>query len=185
VPSGPRGVLAGLLASLALVAPPAVGQPAGALQRLGLAGYPPDTRPPGFSATTVDGHALSLESLRSRVVLLNFWASWCLECRAEMPALEQLHRDYASRGLTVLAVNFREAPGTVRRYARELGLTIPLLMDPSGAITKSYGVIGLPASFLIGRDGRAVARAIGPREWASVEARALIESLLMEPTGRR
>ena len=102
-----------------------------------------------------------------------------------MPALEQLHRDYASRGLTVLAVNFREAPGTVRRYARELGLTIPLLMDPSGAITKSYGVIGLPASFLIGRDGRAVARAIGPREWASADARALIESLLMEPTGRR
>jgi thiol-disulfide isomerase/thioredoxin len=167
------------------VAPPAVGQPAGALQRLGLAGYPPDTRPPGFSATTVDGHALSLESLRSRVVLLNFWATWCLECRVEMPALEQLHRDYASRGLTVLAVNFREKPETVRQYARELGLTMPLVLDSAGDIRQSYGVIGFPTSFLIGRDGRAVARAIGPREWASAEARTLIESLLMEATGPR
>ena len=185
MPPGTRGVLAGFVASLTLLATPAVGQPAGALQRLGLAGYPPDTRPPGFSGATVDGSSLSLESLRSRVVLLNFWATWCLECRAELPVLEQLHRDYAPRGLTVVAVNFREEPGTVRHYARELGLTMPLLMDPAGAIRKSYGVIGLPTSFLIGRDGRAVARAIGPREWASAEARALIESLLMEPTGRR
>jgi peroxiredoxin len=102
-----------------------------------------------------------------------------------MPVLEQLHRDYAAQGLTVLVLNFREEPGTVRQYARELGLTLPLLVDPVGAIAKSYGVIGLPTSFLIGRDGRAVARAIGPREWASVEARALIESLLTEAIERR
>jgi cytochrome c biogenesis protein CcmG/thiol:disulfide interchange protein DsbE len=180
-----RGAFACLVAFLSLLGPLAIGQPAGVLQALGLAGYPADTRPPGFSATTVDGLPLSLESLRNRVVLLNFWATWCLECRAEMPALEQLHRDYASRGLTVLAVNFREGPGTIRQYARELGLTIPLLMDPTGAISRTYGVIGLPTSFLIGRDGRAVARAIGPREWTTAEARTLIESLLMEATGRQ
>ena len=180
-----RGAAAGLIAFLTLLGTLAIGQPAGMLQGLGLAGYPADTRPPGFSAATVDGPPLSLESLRGRVVLLNFWATWCLECRNEMPALEQLHRDYASRGLSVLAVNFREAPGTVRQYAHELSLTMPLLVDPAGAITKSYGVIGLPTSFLIGRDGRAVARAIGPREWTTVEARALIESLLTEPTGRQ
>ena len=130
-----------------------------ALQRLGLAGYPPDTRPPGFTGATVDGSSLSLESLRSRVVLLNFWATWCLECRAELPALERLHRDYASRGLAVVAVNFREEPEAVRRYAREIGLTMPMLMDPDGTIRQSYGVIGFPTSFLIGGDGRAVARA--------------------------
>jgi thiol-disulfide isomerase/thioredoxin len=67
--------------------------------------------------------------------LLNVWATWCLECRAELPVLEQLHRDYASRGLTVLALNFREESATVRRYAHELGLTLPLLSfakTPSG-----------------------------------------------------
>ena len=182
---GTRGALAGFVACLTLLATPAVGQPAGALQGLGLAGYPASTRPPGFSGVTVDGRRLSLEGLRSRVVLLNFWATWCLECRAELPALEQLHRDYAPRGLTVLPVNFREEPGTIRRYASQLGLTMPLLLDSAGAIRQSYGVVGLPTSFLIGRDGRAVARAIGPREWATAEARALIESLLGEPTGRQ
>jgi cytochrome c biogenesis protein CcmG/thiol:disulfide interchange protein DsbE len=178
-------VLAGLIAALTLLATLAVAQPAGVLQVPGLTGYSADTRPPGFSGATVDGVALSLEDLRGRVVLLNFWATWCLECRAELPVLERLHRDYAPRGLTVVAVNFREEPGTVRQYARQLGLTMPLVLDSAGDIKQSYGVIGFPTSFLIGRDGRAVARAIGPREWAGPEARALIESLLMEPTGRR
>jgi cytochrome c biogenesis protein CcmG, thiol:disulfide interchange protein DsbE len=185
VSPGRRGVLASLVAFLTLLVTLASGQSAGVLQALSLGGYPADTRPPGFSAATVDGPALSLESLRSRVVLLNVWATWCLECRAELPVLEALHRDYATRGLTVLALNFGEEPGTVRQYARELGLTMPLLLDPTGAVRKSYGVIGLPTSFLIGRDGRAVARAIGPREWGSAEARALIESLLMEAIERR
>jgi cytochrome c biogenesis protein CcmG/thiol:disulfide interchange protein DsbE len=185
VSPGARAVLAGLVVSLSLLVTSAVGQPAGVLQALGLGGYPAETRPPGFSAASVDGPALSLESLRGRVVLLNFWTTWCLECRAELPVLEQLHRDYTARGLAVLAVNYREEAGTVRQYARELGLTMPLLLDSTGVVRQSYGVIGLPTSFLIGRDGRAVARAIGPREWASVEARTLIESLLMEPTGRR
>ena len=71
------------------------------------------------------------------MVFLNVWATWCLECRAELPVLEQLHRVYASRGLTVLALNFREESATVRRYAHELGLTLPLLMDPAGAPSRT------------------------------------------------
>jgi peroxiredoxin len=178
-------VLAGLIAALTLLATLAVAQPAGVLQVPGLTGYPADARPPEFSAATVDGPVLSLESLRGRVVLLNFWTTWCLECRAELPVLERLHRDYSARGLTVLPVNYQEEAGTVRQYARELGLTMPLLLDSTGAVRQTYCVIGLPTSFLIGRDGRAVARAIGPRDWGAAEAHALIESLLMESTGRR
>jgi cytochrome c biogenesis protein CcmG, thiol:disulfide interchange protein DsbE len=175
-----RDVLASLVVSLSLLVTPAVGQPAGVLQALGLGGYPADTRPPPFRAASLGGSPVSLKDLQGRVVLVNFWATWCLECRVELPALEQLHRDYAPRGLAVLALNFREQPATLRQYARELGLTIPLLLAPDGAIGAAYGVIGLPTSFLIARDGRAVARSIGPRDWATAEARALIESLLME-----
>jgi peroxiredoxin len=185
MPPGTRGVLGGLVASLILLGTPAAGQPAGVVQALGLASYPVNTRPPGFSAARVDGPPVTLEGLRGRVVLLNFWATWCLECRVELAVLQELHRDYAPRGLAVLPVNFREEPGAVRHYTRALGLTMPLLLDPSGAIRQSYGVIGLPTSFLIGRDGRAVARAIGPRDWAGAETRALIELLLRQPTGRR
>ena len=98
--------------------------------------------------------------------------------RAASPRL-CLSRTHGPRG------ELREKPETVRQYARELGLTMPLVLDSTGDIRQSYGVIGLPTSFLIGRDGRAVARAIGPREWASVEARTLIEWLLMEAIERR
>jgi peroxiredoxin len=98
-----------------------------------------------------------------------------------MPIFEQLHRDFAAQGLTILGVNVREGTRTIRRYAGELDLTFPLVLDPKGKITASYGVIGLPTTFLIGRDGRPVALAIGPRHWDAAPARAIIKTLLAEP----
>ena len=158
------------------------------LRALDLRGYPSGTMPPGFSARTLDAHELSLTDLRGRVVILNFWASWCLECRPEMPALERLHRDLGSRGLAVIGVNAGEDLATARRYADDLHLSFPLALDPGRKINALYGVIGLPATFLVGRDGRAVALAVGPREWSGAPARAIIEALLAEsaprPAGR-
>lgn len=150
------------------------------LQKLNLTAYPRGTTPPEFSGRTTNGQTVSLAGLRGKVVLVNFWATWCLECRPEMPLFEQLHRDFAAQGLVVLGVNVREGSPAIQKYARELGLTFPLVLDPKGEVYASYGVIGLPTTFLIGRDGRAVALAIGPREWAGTEARALIKTLLAE-----
>jgi cytochrome c biogenesis protein CcmG/thiol:disulfide interchange protein DsbE len=151
------------------------------LKALDLRGYPPGTIPPPFSARTLDARELSLTDLRGKVVVLNFWASWCLECRPEMPVLEHLHRDFGSRGLAVIGINARENQAPVGRYANDLRLSFPLVLDPSGKINDLYGVVGLPATFLVGRDGRAVALAVGPRQWASAPALAIIEALLAEP----
>jgi peroxiredoxin len=137
-------------------------------------------QPPAFHGNTPAGQPVALAALRGRVVLLTFWAAWCAECRPEMPLFERLHRDFAAQGLTVLGVNVREGTGVIERYAQELGLTFPLVLDPRGQITALYGVLGLPTTFLIGRDGRAVALAIGPREWESAPARALLQALLAE-----
>jgi peroxiredoxin len=128
---------------------------------------------------------VSLADLRGRVVLLTFWASWCQECRPEMPAFEQLHRDFTAQGLTVLGVNVREGKRALPSYARELDLTFPLVLDSNGEIRNSYGVIGLPTTFLIGRDGRTVGLAVGPREWSSMPARAIIQALLTESVGSK
>jgi peroxiredoxin len=98
-----------------------------------------------------------------------------------MPMFERLHREFSAQGLAVVGINAREATATIREYAKELGLTFPLIPDPSGKINSAYGVIGLPTTFLIGRNGRAVALAIGPREWSGKPARALIQTLLAEP----
>jgi len=158
--------------------PPALAE---LLKALNLSGYPSSMHPPEFSGFTADGQKVSLVGLSGRVVLLNFWATWCLECRPEMPAFERLHREFSVQGLAVVGINAREGTSTIREYAKELGLTFPLISDPTGKINSAYGVIGLPTTFLIGRDGRAVALAIGPREWSGKPARALIHALLAEP----
>lgn len=151
------------------------------LETLDLSGYSAGTTPPHFRTRAADGRPVSLAGLRGRVILLTFWATWCVPCREEMPAFEHLHRDFAAAGLTVLGINVREETPAVETYAKELGLTFPLVLDPRGEIQVAYGVIGLPTSFLIGRDGRAVARAIGPRDWGTSQTRALIRALLAEP----
>lgn len=167
--------------SVALAEPPAV---TGLLKRLDLVDYRAGTHPPDFTGHTADARQLSLGELRGKVVLINFWASWCRECRPEMPVLQDLHRELAARGLVIVGINAREDARAVARYAEELGLTFPLVLDPAGKINDLYGVIGLPTTFVVARDGRAVALAVGPRAWGSPPARALLDLLLAEPMPR-
>ena len=177
-----QGIAGVLIAIVTILGAPAASRAEAAdlLGKLNLSGYPPGTKPPAFNGRTTDGRTVSLASLRGKVVLLNFWATWCLECRPEMPLFERLHRDFVAQGLSVVGINAREGTAAIRGYAKELGLTFPLVLDPRGEINAAYGVIGLPTTFFIGRDGRAVALAVGPREWAGKEARALIKTLLAE-----
>jgi peroxiredoxin len=154
---------------------------AGLVKSLDLAGYRAGTRPPAFSGSTLDARTLSLSDLRGKVVVVNFWASWCAECRPEMPMFERLHRELAPRGLAMIGINVSEDVGAVRRYAAELGLTYPLVIDPGSRNKDLYGVIGIPTTFVVARDGRAVALGVGPRDWAGPIARALLEALLSEP----
>ena len=183
---GRAGILGLILLALGQLGPTHAGPDdvAALLKALDLRGYPPGTRPPSFSADTFDAHHVSLAGLRGKVVLVNFWASWCLDCRPEMPVLERLHREAARQGLAVIGVNARESSQTVRRYAKELDLTFPLVLDPNGAINTLYGVMGLPTTFLIDRDGRAVSLAVGARDWGGRPARTLIDSLLTDPASR-
>jgi peroxiredoxin len=150
------------------------------LKSLNLLAYRAGTKPPDFSSRTAAGQAVSLAGLRGKVVILNFWASWCLECRGEMPAFERLYHDFSSRGFIVVAVNAREKAAVIERYAKELNLSFPLVLDGDGEIYRAYGVIGFPTTFMIGRDGRALGLAVGPRAWNSAAAREMVTSLLAE-----
>jgi peroxiredoxin len=150
------------------------------LAPLRLVGYSKPTRAPALDGDTVDGGKISSASLQGKVVLVNFWASWCLECGPEMEALERLHRDLAPQGLAVVGVNARENAPAARRYAQQAGLSFLLVLDPGGAINERYGVVGIPTTFLVARDGRAVAFGVGPRDWGGPAARVLLETLLAE-----
>lgn len=135
---------------------------------------------PNVVGTDPDGNTIRLGDFRGKVVFLNFWATWCIPCRLEMPAMERLYQAFKGQGFVVLAVNVQEGPAAVRAFVRELKLTFPIVLDPKGTAAMAYLVRGLPATYLIDRKQRIVGRAIGAREWDSKDGRAYIRALLGE-----
>lgn len=109
------------------------------------------------------GRLVRLSDLRGKVVVLNFWATWCPPCIAEMPELEALHVAHAAAGdLVVLAVNVEEPPAAVEEFKQQRPLTMPVLGDRTGGVRRHYGLPGLPGTFFIDRDGIVRAKVLGP-----------------------
>jgi thiol-disulfide isomerase/thioredoxin len=108
---------------------------------------------PPLRLPLVGGGEMDLESFRGRVVLLNFWATWCEPCKAEMPLFERVQQQYRDRGLTVLAVNFQERDEEITPFLNQLGVTFPSLVDRTGEVTRQWRATGLPTTFLIDRQG--------------------------------
>ena len=129
------------------------------------------------------GDSVSLrKKYKGKVTLVNIWATWCVPCKIEMPAMDGLYRELAPRGFAIAAVSVDEgSPDEVRSFGRELGLSFDLLHDKSGAIQRTYQTTGVPESFLLNREGVIVKRVIGAHDWNSVSNRALVERLLDEP----
>ena len=117
----------------------------------------PGAKAPGFSGEKLDGSTFALESLRGRVVLLNFWAVECPPCRIEMPELEKIHRRYSRQGLRVLGITEMDpVRDKVLRSVAEIGITYPILLDPGGRIATLYGIEAHPTSIVI--DARGIVR---------------------------
>lgn len=132
----------------------------------GFAGYSlwfGKTPAPAVSFTTLTGQKLDLASLKGNVVLVNFWATSCSGCVAEMPQMQQMHQQYASKGLRILAVAMDyDPPNYVQAYVRQRQLPFMVTMDTQGKIAKAFGDIQLtPSTFLIDRDGHIVKRYVG------------------------
>ncbi len=133
---------------------------------------------PGFTTEDAAGNRVDAASFRGKLVLLNFWATWCPPCRLEMPAMERLYQEFRGKGLEVVAVNFMESPDLVRAFADEQKLTYPMLLDRRADIAEQYGVMRLPVSVLIGRKGEVIAKAIGYKDWYKDDVRELVAALL-------
>jgi len=125
-----------------------------------------------------DGEELALSSLRGKVVLVNFWATWCRPCEAEMPAMERLYQSLKDREFELVAISVDEKREDVAAFRERLGLSFPILLDPGKDVAGEYQSQRFPESYLIGRDGVLVQRYIGPREWDAPEYRARIQRLL-------
>ncbi len=155
---------------------------------MGDVGAPPVVRgaeAPGFALPLLaDPEAegapgtLSLESLRGRVVLVNFWATWCEPCESEMPAMERLHAALPRGEFELLAVSIDESEEAVQRFQDEYRLSFPILLDPSSDVYDAYQTMGVPESLLVDRSGRIVERYVGPREWDAPEYQARIREVI-------
>ena len=117
---------------------------------------------PSVNLPALDGGSRDLAALRGKVVLLNFWATWCIPCRAEMPELQGLADDLKDTSFALLTIYIQEDADTINPFRRELGLRLPVLLDENGDVTRSYGVRALPATFLIDRDGILRQQRLGP-----------------------
>ncbi|NWF74485.1 MAG: TlpA family protein disulfide reductase [Nitrospirae bacterium] len=134
---------------------------------------------PNFQLRDLNGHLITLSDLRGKVVLLNFWATWCGPCRVEMPAMEQLYRMFQRKDFEILAVS-TDAQGAAitRPFQQENRLTFPILHDPDYRVGLTYGARSLPMTFLIDRQGIIRHQVFGARDWEAPEAQQLVQMLM-------
>lgn len=149
-------------------------------------GAPPPSPRQGFSAPdftldALNGESVTLSDLRGKVVLVNLWASWCPPCRAEMPALENVYRAFKDQGLEVLAVNttYQDGEREAAAFVQDYGLSFPIPLDRTGAVSRRYQLNALPSTYFIDRQG--VIRSViigGPMNLAAIQSK--VEELLAE-----
>jgi thiol-disulfide isomerase/thioredoxin len=137
----------------------------------------PTPRPlPELRFTDVGGRKLTLGDFRGRLVLLNLWATWCVPCRKELPALDRLQARLGGPGFEVLALSIdRKGLSAVQPFYQELGLqALRIYVEPSGEAADELGASGLPMTLLIDRNGRELGRVVGPAEWDSPPVEAMV-----------
>ena len=134
---------------------------------------------PDFGFADLDGKKVRLSDYRGKVVLVNIWATWCRPCVDEMPSLGRLYRKFKDKDFEVLAISIdAEGAKMVAPFVKEYKLTFPALIDPEGSIKESYGVTGVPESFIIDQQGILVKKVIGAADWSAPEVFRFIENLL-------
>lgn len=137
---------------------------------------------PDFTLSRLEGGEASLAEFRGRPVIVNFWTTWCTECRTEVPELERVYRRYGS-DVVVLGVNMREPARVVRSFAEEYGATYPVLLDSDKKVAKAYRVTGVPETWIVSPEGVALQRFLGPVTAEQMER--VLEELISEvPAGR-
>jgi thiol-disulfide isomerase/thioredoxin len=172
--SGPRGTDT----SEGAAAGPLKGLNKGAMAALLIRPKPLDL--PDFAFADAAGNPKSLADFSGKVVLLNIWATWCVPCREEMPAFDALETKLGGKDFEVVAVNIdKGGPDKAAAFLKETGAThLALYTDPSGRLFSTLKAIGMPTTLMIDRNGREIARLVGPADWASPEAVAMMQAAM-------
>jgi len=134
---------------------------------------------PDFTLQNMQGNTVSLAELKGKVIILNFWATWCPPCREEMPSMEMLHRKFKDQGLEMLAVNVeKNGKALVEAFLERSPYSFPILLDEAAEVQNMYKVFRFPETYIIDRNGLIVEKVIGAIDWTSPKAVQLINFLL-------
>lgn len=147
---------------------------------LGIQRVDPPEEAEDFTLKTLKGETVSLKDYRGRLIFLNFWATWCGPCRAEMPSMQRLWEEFKEEDFVILAINIQEESKLVSSFMNERGLSFPVLLDEKGKVARTYGIRGIPTTFFLNPEGEIIGKAVGARDWDSEESFQLIEELLLE-----
>jgi peroxiredoxin len=169
-------ILVGLLAASPSYAAPRPWY-ADRLAALGFQVFPSPQPMTDFSVQALDGGKILLSSLKGKVVLVNFWATWCPPCRSEMPSIQALWQKLKGRDFTIVAISLGEKPATVQAFVKQNRYDYPFFVDPSGSIGDLYGVQGIPTTYIVDGNGMAIARAVGGLEYDRPEVADLLAEL--------
>ena len=134
---------------------------------------------PDFTLNDLAGHPVQLSALKGKVVLLNFWATWCPPCREEVPSLVRLNRTMQGRPFQMLAVSIDEGgKEAVEAYFQKSGVVLPALLDTDRKVSTRYGTTGVPETFVIDQKGVILKKVMGSMDWSSAEALSALEEIL-------
>lgn len=151
-----------------------------AMTAMRMARVPPGTTAASFELLSLDGGRLRSQDLAGKVVLLNFWATWCGPCKEEMPSLARLRERLDPNAFAVVTMTTDGQAEAIRQFLAQLGVTLPVLFDEQQDVSRAFMVRGLPTTVLIAADGTVLARAVGPREWDSEAAITLMRQALKQ-----
>ncbi|HBI14846.1 MAG TPA: thioredoxin [Desulfobulbaceae bacterium] len=138
---------------------------------------------PAFTLTDLHGRNWRLADLQGKVVFLNFWATWCQPCLQEMPSMAALDEKMAKESFQMLTILYNDRPQIAENLLRKTGLSFPVLVDTNGVAARQYGLTGVPETYIIDPQGVLREKFIGPADWGSAKALALLKKYLPRPAG--
>ncbi len=135
---------------------------------------------PSFSLKDISGKEKTLNDYNDRIILVNFWASWCGPCNEEASSLEEMYKHLRSKGVALVAISIDHHMRPVNRFVKKYSITFPVLLDPEENVASAYGITGVPETFILNQDHKLIKHIIGPLDWTSGNVMSYLSTLMAE-----